>query len=111
MLSAEAFVAELDIQNRSALDRIAVACSAEPGPELTVIKLLGLALKNEIEATECAAAWIGSTPGSHRMLQHAEIQHPVGSTRETGEPCALRPCAGRGPHCAIRTMRHPSRSR
>ncbi|HVJ94977.1 MAG TPA: ferritin-like domain-containing protein [Labilithrix sp.] len=62
MLSAEAFVAELDIQNRSALDRIAVACSAEPGPELTVIKLLGLALKNEIEATECAAAWIGSTP-------------------------------------------------
>lgn len=60
-LSSEAFVAELDAQNRTALDRIASACAAEPGPELTVTKLLTLALKNELEATECAAAWIPTT--------------------------------------------------
>jgi 1,2-phenylacetyl-CoA epoxidase catalytic subunit len=62
-LSPEAFVAELDLQNQEALDRIAQAASAgEPSDTLTVSKLLMLALKNEIEATECAAAWIGSTP-------------------------------------------------
>jgi hypothetical protein len=60
-LSPEAFVAELDAQNRAALDRIAAAAAAEPGPELTVTKLLTLALKNELEATECAAAWIPTT--------------------------------------------------
>ncbi|MDF2697464.1 MAG: hypothetical protein K0S65_5847 [Labilithrix sp.] len=61
-LPAEAFVAELDAENRSALDRIAASASApEPGPDLTVQKLLLLALKNELEATECAAAWIPST--------------------------------------------------
>jgi hypothetical protein len=61
-LPAEVFVAELDAENRSALDRIAASASApEPGPDLTVQKLLLLALKNELEATECAAAWIPST--------------------------------------------------
>jgi 1,2-phenylacetyl-CoA epoxidase catalytic subunit len=62
-LTPEAFVAELDAENRAALDRIAAAaCAGEPAPELTVGKLLLLALKNEIEATECAAAWIPTTP-------------------------------------------------
>lgn len=61
-LSAEAFVAELDAQNRAALERIASASRSEGGADLTVPKLLLLALKNEIEATECAAAWIGTTP-------------------------------------------------
>ncbi len=61
-LSPEAFVAELDGENRAALDRIAAAsCAGEPGPELTVPKLLVLALKNELEATECAASWIPTT--------------------------------------------------
>lgn len=61
-LSPEAFVAELDGENRAALDRIAAAsCAGEPGPELTVQKLLVLALENELEATECAAAWIPTT--------------------------------------------------
>ncbi|HVH41013.1 MAG TPA: ferritin-like domain-containing protein [Labilithrix sp.] len=61
-LSPEAFVAELDAENQSALDRIArSACAAEPSPELTPQKLLLLALKNELEATECAAAWIPTT--------------------------------------------------
>lgn len=62
-LSPEAFVAELDAQNRAALERIAVATSSgEPDASLTVARLLMLALKNEIEATECAAAWIATTP-------------------------------------------------
>jgi uncharacterized ferritin-like protein (DUF455 family) len=63
MMTPEAFVAELDAENRKALDRIAAAaCAGEPSPELTVSKLLMLALKNELEATECAAAWIATTP-------------------------------------------------
>jgi 1,2-phenylacetyl-CoA epoxidase catalytic subunit len=62
-LSPEAFVAELDAKNQEALARIeAHAAAGTPGPELTVSKLLLLALKNEIEATECAAAWIATTP-------------------------------------------------
>jgi 1,2-phenylacetyl-CoA epoxidase catalytic subunit len=61
--SSESFVAELDAQNRAALSRIAASSTAgEPDPSLTVPRLLMLALKNEIEATECAAAWIATTP-------------------------------------------------
>ncbi len=61
-ISPEAFVAELDAQNEEALARIAELAAADGAPELTVARLLGLALKNELEATECAAAWIGTTP-------------------------------------------------
>ncbi len=61
-LPPEAFVAELDAENRIALDRIAAAaCAGPPDPELSVQKLLLLALKNELEATECAAAWLPTT--------------------------------------------------
>jgi rubrerythrin len=57
------FVAELDALNRRALDKIRAAqTGGEPGPDLDVPKLLALALKNELEATECAAAWIPTTP-------------------------------------------------
>lgn len=62
-LSPEAFVAELDAENRDALDRVArKACAGEPDASLTVEKLLVVALKNELEATECAAAWLPTTP-------------------------------------------------
>lgn len=62
-MNPEAFVEELEAQNRAALARIAQAASAgEPSEELTVSRLLVLALKNELEATECAAAWIATTP-------------------------------------------------
>ena len=62
-LSPESFVAELDAQNQEALARIALAASTgEPGEAVTVPRLLLLALKNELEATECAAAWIATTP-------------------------------------------------
>jgi bacterioferritin (cytochrome b1) len=61
-LSPQAFVAELDASNQTALERIAAASSAPiTDSALTVKKLLVLALKNELEATECAAAWIPST--------------------------------------------------
>jgi len=62
MTSADAFVAELDAQNRIALERIGASAACEPAEDVTVASLLVLALKNEIEATECAAAWIPSTP-------------------------------------------------
>ncbi len=62
MTEIEAFVAELDEENARALARIGAASSREPGDDVTVARLLLLALKNELEATECAAAWIASTP-------------------------------------------------
>jgi hypothetical protein len=62
-LSPEAFVAELDAQNARALERIAQSTTrGEPDASLTVPRLLTLALKNELEATECAAAWLATTP-------------------------------------------------
>jgi 1,2-phenylacetyl-CoA epoxidase catalytic subunit len=68
-LTPESFVAELDAQNRAALDRIVASATAgEPDASLTVTRLLILALKNEIEATECAAAWIATTPETEVKL-------------------------------------------
>lgn len=60
-LTPEAFVAELDTENNAALERIATGAACEPSPDLDVSKLLLVALKNELEATECAAAWIATT--------------------------------------------------
>ena len=60
-MSPDAFLAELDAQSASALDRIAIAAAREPAADLTVARLLFLALKNELEATECAAGWIATT--------------------------------------------------
>jgi 1,2-phenylacetyl-CoA epoxidase catalytic subunit len=71
-MDAPSFVAELEAKNRVALDRIAVASSAgEPDGSLTIPRLLTLALKNELEATECAAAWIASTPEVDAKLAFA----------------------------------------
>ena len=56
-----AFLAELDRDNALALERIAAAAAREPSDEMTVPRLLMLALKNELEATECAAMWIATT--------------------------------------------------
>lgn len=76
MLAAESFLAELDTQNRVALDRLGLAASAEPGDDVTVARLLFVALKNEIEATECAAGWIATTP---------EIDVKLALARQTGD--------------------------
>jgi hypothetical protein len=61
MPTPEEFLSELDAQNATALERIGVAAACEPGGGITVAALLQLALKNELEATECAAAWIPTT--------------------------------------------------
>src|SRR5215472_10893728 len=61
-MTIEAFLAELDALNGDALARIGAAAAREPGGDVTVAMLLKLALKNEIEATECAAAWVATTP-------------------------------------------------
>jgi hypothetical protein len=76
MLAAEAFLAELDTQNGVALDRLGLAASAEPGDDVTVARLLFVALKNEIEATECAAGWIATT---------AEMDVKLALARQTGD--------------------------
>ncbi len=60
-MDTAAFLAELDANNARALERIALAAAREPGAEISVTQLLRLALKNELEATECAAMWIPST--------------------------------------------------
>jgi hypothetical protein len=61
MTDVEVFLAELDAQNARALERIGEAAAREPAGEITVTRLLMLALKNELEATECAAMWIPTT--------------------------------------------------
>jgi 1,2-phenylacetyl-CoA epoxidase catalytic subunit len=58
---ARAFLAELDAENARALERIGAAAAREPAGDVTVPRLLALALKNELEATECAAMWIPTT--------------------------------------------------
>jgi uncharacterized ferritin-like protein (DUF455 family) len=80
VLTPQAFVAELDAQNRTALERIATVNASPPrarrdapppGETLSVSRLLQLALRNEIEATECAAAWIATTPEVEAKLAFA----------------------------------------
>ncbi len=60
-MTPEAFVAELDGEIERALARIGeLSAAGEPGGEITVTKLLVLALKNELEASEEAALWMAS---------------------------------------------------
>jgi 1,2-phenylacetyl-CoA epoxidase catalytic subunit len=79
-LTPQEFVAELDAQNGVALQRIATVNATPPGSVreapppsemLSVARLLKVALKNEIEATECAAAWIATTPEMDAKLAFA----------------------------------------
>jgi uncharacterized ferritin-like protein (DUF455 family) len=58
-----AFVAGLLTSIEGALTRIGEAQSqGEPGPAVTVVSLLKLALRNELEAAEEAAVWLVSEP-------------------------------------------------
>ncbi|MGH7268131.1 MAG: ferritin-like domain-containing protein [Candidatus Rokuibacteriota bacterium] len=62
-MRAEEFVEELDAHNGELLRRLAPEATLEPEVEgdLTVVNLLKVALKNEIEATETAARWLVTT--------------------------------------------------
>ncbi len=62
-MNSEQFVADLDARNRTHLERLAAQSGAgEPAADLTVPALLKLALRNEIEAAQIAAAWMSDTP-------------------------------------------------
>jgi uncharacterized ferritin-like protein (DUF455 family) len=62
-VDSEAFVKELDARNQELLRRLAPEATLKPEVEgdLTVVNLLKVALKNEIEATETAARWLATT--------------------------------------------------
>src|SRR5215470_18839661 len=61
-LTGEEFVALLAEETRQALDRLGQLSAAGDAPEtLTIDRLLRLALKNELEASEVAAIWIATT--------------------------------------------------
>ena len=60
---SEKFVADLEASNHAALDRLALlAASGKDETDITVPRLLKLALKNELEAFELAALWVHDTP-------------------------------------------------
>jgi uncharacterized ferritin-like protein (DUF455 family) len=62
-MTAEDFVRELDGRNQERLLRLEPRATLRPevDGELTVVKLLVVALRNEIEATEIAARWLTTT--------------------------------------------------
>ena len=62
-LSAQEFVRSLDAENGERLGRLAPDATLKPEVEghLTVVNLLKVALKNEVEATEIAGRWLVAT--------------------------------------------------
>ena len=62
-MTAEEFVRRLDEDNQRLLGRLAPDDTLKPevAGDLTVLNLLKVALKNEIEATEIAARWLVTT--------------------------------------------------
>ncbi len=61
-MESQEFVARLDEQIGAILSRLGQMSAAGTAPEtLTVERLLRLALKNELEATELAAIWLATT--------------------------------------------------
>jgi len=63
-MDSEQFVRELDARNQELLRRLAPEATLKPEVEgdLSVVNLLKVALKNEVEASESAARWMATTP-------------------------------------------------
>lgn len=63
-MTVQTFVAELDEIRNSILGRLASTelLTAESQGSLDIVTLLKIALKNEIEASELAARWMGTAP-------------------------------------------------
>lgn len=63
-MTADEFVRDLEAANRALLARLEPEDTLKPEVEgeLTVVNLLKVALKNELEATEIAARWLVATP-------------------------------------------------
>ena len=77
MRETDKFIEELDKTNRAALDRLgALAASGRDKTDITVPRLLKVALKNELEAFEIAALWIPST---------AELDVKLALARQCGD--------------------------
>jgi bacterioferritin (cytochrome b1) len=62
-MTADEFVARLSAENQAFLERLAPEATLRPEVEgdLTVVNLLKVALRNELEATEIAARWLVTT--------------------------------------------------
>jgi uncharacterized ferritin-like protein (DUF455 family) len=61
-ITGDEFVAQLEEENRVTLERLGQLSAAGEAPqELTVERLLRVALKNELEASEIAAVWMTTT--------------------------------------------------
>lgn len=58
VLGPDEFLAELDAQLHGVLHRLGELSKAPPSPEVSIKDLLLVALKNELEAAEEAAAWL-----------------------------------------------------
>ncbi|MGA9771773.1 MAG: ferritin-like domain-containing protein [Blastocatellia bacterium] len=77
ILSGEEFVTMLAEENRSTLERLGQLSSSGDAPEsLSVERLLLVALKNELEATEIAALWMATT---------SELDVKLAFARQTGD--------------------------
>lgn len=77
-MEAQAFIKELEEENNKLLGRLepGEALTAESGGSLDISRLLKIALKNELEATELSARWIESTP---------EVDVKLGFARQVGD--------------------------
>ena len=61
-ITGDEFVAQLEEENRVTLERLGhLSVAGEAPKELTVERLLRVALKNELEASEIAAVWMTTT--------------------------------------------------
>ena len=77
VLSGEEFVRALAEDNRVKLERMGKLSSEGEAPDdLSVSRLLRVALKNELEATEIAAIWLATTP---------EIEVKLALARQVGD--------------------------
>jgi hypothetical protein len=77
VVPVEDFVADLAAENRVRLERLsAQAAAGEPGENITVPQLLRLALRNELEASELAAAW---------MLDSTSLDAKLAYARQAGD--------------------------
>lgn len=76
-ITGDEFVAQLGEENRAALERLGHLSGAGEAPQdLTVQRLLRVALKNELEASEIAAAWMTTT---------SELDVKLAFARQTGD--------------------------
>jgi uncharacterized ferritin-like protein (DUF455 family) len=76
-MTGEEFAASLAEENRAALERLGQLSGAGEAPqELTIERLLRIALKNELEASEVAAIWMNTT---------SELDAKLGFARQVGD--------------------------